>query len=152
MKRFFVALLAACGSASTSTVVEIPPTQDLPPPPPPATVQVVAAPSLMRAGEEWVGRYVCAQGETDLDLHIDRVMGDSLEATFEFSHGPSGAGGSYKMRGTIAPNGQVTLTPGAWIDRPSGYMSVGMHGDVRGTRFAGRMDHESCTTFDLRRR
>ncbi len=151
MKRLFAVALAACGSASTSTVVEVPPPQE-PQPPPPATVQVIAAPSPMRAGEEWVGRYVCAQGETDLDLHVDRVMGDSLEATFEFSHGPSGAGGAYKMRGTIAPNGQVTLTPGAWIDRPSGYVSVGMHGDVQGARFAGRMDHASCTTFDLRRR
>ncbi len=150
MKRLTVVALVACGSASSSTVVEVPP-QDLPPPPPP-TAQVAVAPALMRAGEEWIGRYVCAQGETDLDLHVDRVAGDSIEATFEFSHGPSGAGGAYRMRGSITPSGQVTLVPGAWLDRPSGYVSVGMHGDVQGTRFFGRMDHASCSTFDLRRR
>jgi len=152
MKRFAALALVACGSASSSTVVEVPP-QDLPPPPPPTAQVVVAPPAApMRAGEEWIGRYVCAQGETDLDLRIDRVTGDSIEATFEFSHGPSGAGGAYRMRGTITPGGQVTLVPGPWIDRPSGYISVGMHGDVQGARFFGRMDHSSCSTFDLRRR
>ena len=150
MKYFVFVVLTACGSASTSTVVEVPP-QDLPPPQ--ATVQVVvAAPALMRGGEEWIGRYVCAQGETDLDLHIDRVVGDSVDARFEFSHGPSGAGGVYGMHGTIAPNGQVTLAPGQWIERPPGYVSVGMHGDIQGNRFAGRIDNSSCGTFDLRRR
>ena len=151
MKRlFFLVALAACGSASTSTVVEVPPPQELPQQQ--AAPAPVAAAALMNTGEQWIGRYVCAQGETDLDLHIDRVMGDSIDATFEFSHGPSGAGGVYRMRGTIGPGGQVTLVPGAWIERPSGYISVGMHGDVRGAVFAGRMDHASCSTFDLRRR
>jgi hypothetical protein len=145
MRPLAALALVACGSASSSTVVEIPP-QELPPSPPPALV------TPMNAGEQWIGRYVCAQGSTDLDLHIDRVAGDSIEATFEFSHGPSGAGGAYRMRGTITPSGQVTLVPGPWIERPSGYVSVGMHGDVQGARFFGRMDHASCSTFDLRRR
>ncbi len=152
MKRLALIALAACGPASTSSVVEVPPPQELPQPQQQQVAPTpVAAAALMNAGEQWIGRYVCAQGETDLDLHIDHVMGDTIDATFEFSHGPSGAGGAYRMRGTIA-GAQVTLVPGSWIERPPGYVSVGMHGEVRGAVFAGRMDHASCTTFELRRR
>jgi hypothetical protein len=147
-----VALLAACGGAEGATVVEVPP-QDLPPSPQPVVQeQVVAQAPLMRGGEDWVGVYTCAQGKTDLVLHIDGVSGSSVSAVFEFSHSPSGAGGAYRLLGTIQPDGAVTLVPGAWLDRPSGYISVGMSGRVRGNAFTGRITEESCGSFALTRR
>lgn len=157
MKRLAFLALAACGGGSTSTVVEIPP-QDLPQPQ--ATVQVAAsqpqpaapATALVRPGEDWFGRYVCAQGETDLDLRIENVTADSVEATFIFAHGPSGAAGSYRMRGTISPSGRMRLVPSAWIQRPPNYVMVGMSGELRGDTFSGRIDDPSCSEFVVRRR
>jgi len=108
-----------------------------------------AAPGPMNAGENWMGRYQCAQGSTDLDLRIDAVTGNTIDATFIFAHGPSGAAGSYKMRGSLAPDGSLTLVPGAWVARPANYVSVGMTGIVRGATYSGRIDNPSCSTFNL---
>jgi hypothetical protein len=153
MTRLALALalvLAACAPAASATVVEVPPVE-LPTAPqlPVETATIVATP--MRSHEEWVGTYTCAQGQTDLALHLDRTADGTLEGVFEFSHSPSGAAGAYKMSGSIDPNGNVTLVPGQWLQRPSNYITVGMHGRVRGDRFTGRMDHESCGAFALHR-
>lgn len=155
MKKLAVlSLLVACGGEVS--VVEVPPQQQPPPPPPPPTVQVVtqqapAAVGFMNTGEDWIGQYRCAQGATDLDLHVDLVSGSQIDATFIFAHGPSGAAGSFKMRGTITPDGNVTLVPGAWVARPPNYVSVGMSGSVRGTTFRGRIDNASCGVFIVHR-
>ena len=149
-----LALLLALAGCGEATVVEVgPPPQQLPPPPA-ATVQVQVAPQapgLMNAGENWIGRYQCAQGMTDLDLRIDAVNGNQIDATFIFAHGPSGAAGEYKMRGTIAPDGNLTLVPGAWVARPPNYVSVGMTGVVNGTAYRGRIDNPTCGIFIVRR-
>lgn len=152
--KHLVALLAlsACApAASSATVIEVPPQEALPTPQPTAQVAVQAAP-VMQAGEDWVGTYTCAQGRTTLVLHVDRVSGSTVDAVFQFSHSPSGAAGAYQMRGTLDGSGGVNLVPGRWLDQPQGYVSVGMTGGVRGDAFTGRMDHESCGTFALRRR
>lgn len=144
--------MLACGPPPPS-VVEVPPDQLPQTPQPTAQVVVVeAAPKPLRAGEQWVGKYVCLQGETDLTLHIDDVAGESVDAVFEFSHSPTGAAGAYKMRGNLTADGQVVLVPGQWMDRPPGYVSVGMRGEVHGQLFAGRIDGPGCTDFRLRRR
>ena len=113
--------------------------------------QALGAPGPMNAGENWVGQYRCAQGMTDLDLRIDAVTGSTIDATFIFAHGPSGAAGSYKMRGTLMPDGTLSLAPGPWVARPANYVSVGMTGVVRGATYAGRIDNPSCSTFNLTR-
>lgn len=138
------------------TVVEVPP-QELPTPPPQPTVnvaiqQTAAATPFLRAGEQWIGKYRCAQGETDLALHIERIYGTNVDAVFEFSHAPSGAGGSYHLRGRIDDNGRLAFSPGAWIDQPPGYVTVGMHGVVRGDDYSGRIDNGSCGDFHVSRR
>jgi hypothetical protein len=144
----------ACSPEPSGTVVEIPPPAA--PPLPTVTAQVVlpppSPPVALRSGDEWVGTYTCAQGETDLALHVSRVWGDNVEAVFDFSHGPSGAAGAYEMRGTVGPGGEVTLEPGPWLRHPSGYVSVGMHGTARGDAFSGRIENSSCGGFSLRRR
>ena len=143
-----LALLVACGGEVT--VTEVPPQQQMPLPPPP-TATVAAGPGYINTGEDWIGQYRCAQGATDLDLHIDAVSGNQVDATFIFAHGPSGAAGSFKMRGTIDPNGNVALAPGPWIARPPSYESVGMSGSVHGTTFRGRIDNPSCGVFIVHR-
>jgi hypothetical protein len=95
---------------------------------------------------------MCAQGQTDLALHLDRAGDGSIDGVFEFSHAPSGAGGSYKLRGSVDSNGNVRLVPGPWLDRPRGYVSVGMRGGVHGDTFTGRIDNATCGEFALRRR
>jgi hypothetical protein len=149
MKRLVLlaSLVVACG-ASPAVVVEVPPQQE----PLPQPQQQQPQPQPVATAEEWLGTYTCAQGETDLALHVRHTSPDGLEAVFEFSHGPSNANGSYRMRGTIAPNGEITLVPGEWIDRPRNYVSVGMHGVVRGATFTGQMDNPTCSVFSLRRR
>ncbi len=155
MRRLALAwLLWACAPEASATVVEVPP-QELPTTPQ-ATVQptqpvVVETAGPMRSHEEWVGTYTCAQGETELILHLDCSPDGSLAGVFEFSHSPSGAAGAYKMTGSIDANGSVRLVPGPWLQRPTNYMSVGMHGRVRGDTFTGRMDHPSCGNFSLHR-
>lgn len=147
--------LGACAPEPTGTVVEIAP-QALPPPPPPVTAQVVVVappPAVaLRSGDEWIGTYTCAQGQTDLALHVSRVWGENVEAVFDFSHAPSGASGAYEMRGTASPEGDVELLPGPWLRHPSGYVSVGMRGAVRGDSFTGRIENSTCGGFSLRRR
>jgi hypothetical protein len=113
--------------------------------------QATGGPGPMNAGENWMGRYTCAQGTTDLDLRIDAVTGNTVDATFIFAHGPSGAAGSYKMRGSLMPDGSLTLAPGAWVARPANYVSVGMSGVIRGANYSGRIDNPSCSTFSVTR-
>jgi hypothetical protein len=153
MKTLALALLFACGGEVS--VVEV---QPLPAPPPTVQVQtqmqVASGPGLMNAGEKWNGRYLCAQGLTDLDLRIDAVNGSQIDATFVFLHAPSGAAGSYRMRGAIAPDGRLTLAPfpeDPWIARPPNYVAVGMTGIVTGTTYRGRIDNPSCGTFNVHR-
>lgn len=145
--------VAGCGPTETATVVEVPP-QELPTAT--ATVEIAPPPTpqptLLHAGEEWVGTYQCAQGVTDVVVHIDRVAGSMVDARFEFSHAPSGAAGMYEMRGTVRPDGRAHFVPGRWIQQPPNYIGVGMTGQVQGDAFVGRIDNPSCGGFNVRRR
>ena len=155
MKRAALAALcvAACAPEPTATVVEVPP-QEAPPPPTaaaPALVQAPPAWAPTRSGDEWVGTYTCAQGETDLALHVRQVRDGTIEAVFDFSHAASGASGAYVVVGNVLRN-HVTLQPQQWLRRPPGYVMVGMRGEIRGDTFSGRIDDPSCEGFSLRRR
>ena len=103
-------------------------------------------------GEQWVGTYTCSQGQTDAVLHMNHTGPSTIAGVFEFTHAPTKTHGSFNMTGTIDGNGLVQLTPGAWIDQPPKYVSVGLHGTVQGDSFTGRIDSPSCSTFSLRRR
>jgi hypothetical protein len=108
------------------------------------------APGPFAAGQQWVGTYRCAQGETDLVLRILHVDGARVDAVFDFEHVGSGAAGSYEVHGTVDPEThEVSLAPGAWRRRPRGYESVGMVGRASGERFEGRMDNAACGTFSV---
>ena len=149
-----LALGCGCAESNSATVVEVPPPQqpDLPPPsasPPVARPLGPARPEMALLGD-WRGSYTCAQGETALELHVSRVN-PNVAAVFVFSHGGSGAQGSYSMFGNADPSGDVALRPNEWIDRPPNYIMVGMRGTVRGDVFRGKMQHASCGDFELHR-
>ncbi len=147
-----IALAAAgCAESNSATVVELPPPAqaELPAPsvtaPPPAAR--AAAPGLLG---EWRGTYECAQGSTNLALRVTRVSPE-VAAVFEFSHEGSGAAGAYELRGTAGASGEVSLVPSRWLDRPPGYVMVGMRGTVSGDVFRGRITEPSCAGFEVRR-
>ncbi len=103
-------------------------------------------------GQTWVGTYHCAQGETNLALHITDVDGPDLRALFEFDHPPSGASGLFEMKGGwTVDHRSVTLLPTRWIRKPPNYVTVGMRGTVSvgGRRFMGLVDGPGCTNFAL---
>ena len=146
-------LFTACGGSSDVTVVEVPP-----PAAPLPTAQVTTAPAQTaapaptpRANVEWVGTYVCAQGETDLVLGMQADESGSVNAIFRFSS-PDGTTGSYHMHGTMRDDGVVHLIAGSWIQRPPNYVTVGMTGRIQGNVFAGRIDNSSCGAFSLTKR
>jgi hypothetical protein len=94
---------------------------------------------------------VCTQGETALQLHVTAVDHGKVDAIFEFDHGATH--GTFRMRGTYDDGRQaLDLTPGAWIDRPGNYMTVGMQGHVApdGRTYGGGITGAvGCTTFAL---
>src|SRR4029079_10165746 len=99
------------------------------------------APNPFATTRTWVGEYDCTQGTTGLALRIMDVRGRIVRAIFDFHHVPSGAKGSYVMRGIYDEDTRrVALEPGAWIVRPEDYVPVGMEGEVAldGSLFAGR--------------
>ncbi len=103
----------------------------------------------LRAGDAFTGRYLCAQGVTDLALRVLSAQGASLRVEFVFNHAPSRAAGRYTLTGSCE-GGRVALSPEAWVERPPGYIMVGMEGPApRAGRFDGRITHPSCGWFSL---
>jgi hypothetical protein len=101
----------------------------------------------------WVGEYDCPQGITDMALRVVGVRGDRVDAVYEFNHASSGASGRYNIIGRFDPETRVVnFAPGDWIERPPGYVTVGMRGRVSndGVTFHGRITHPRCGTFSLR--
>lgn len=117
------------------------------PPPPEASENPFA---LTRT---WVGEYDCPQGLTDMRLKVVGVRGERVDAIYEFRHAPTGAAGSYHISGRFDfRSGRVSFSPGAWIERPPNYVTVGMDGRIEGNgaRFEGRITHPRCGMFSLR--
>ena len=105
------------------------------------------------AGQVWKGSYICSQGPTDLTLRIQSADDSRVDVVFDFSHGPTGAYGAYRMSGTYDPSTRgLRLTAGSWIRQPPGYMSVDMSGtvDEKRTVFTGKILNSSCSDFEVR--
>jgi hypothetical protein len=153
-----VFLVAACTPVQLP-VIEIAPATGTAPSPvvvapavaPPPEVTATVGKNPFVTGQEWRGVYVCAQGETDLFLQIRRVQGDFVRAVFAFFHDGSGASGAYEVAGQWdARTSQLVLTPGEWLRKPSGYVSVGLSGKVTSDVYEGKVDHATCGTFSVR--
>jgi serine/threonine protein kinase/TPR repeat protein len=106
------------------------------------------AKSPFLGGESWRGQYTCAQGITDLVLRIlDAGSDDRVTALFDFDYGHGKTTGRFLASGTYdAARGSIAFTPGAWIEQPANYVTVGFSGQVslQKTIFAGRVDNASC--------
>lgn len=102
----------------------------------------------------YVGRYLCAQGWTDMTLTVVDVEGNRVQMRGDFVHAASNTRGSYLLRGFCLPRTRrMLLSPQAWVQRPPGYMMVGMTGSLSpdGRLFSGRMRNSSCGDFSFTR-
>lgn len=83
----------------------------------------------------WRGTYKCGQGMTGLDLTVEPAPGGGLVAEFYFYAIPSNPevpSGRFRMSGSVTPSGVVRLlaSDDNWIDRPPGYLVVGLVGSI----------------------
>lgn len=106
----------------------------------------------------WTGTYTCVQGLTRLELDIDAGDGPGeVTATFSFSAHPSNPDvptGSFAMAGTATEEDGLVLEPGAWIDRPGRFETVGLTAPLPSPpdRMTGTVEGASaCTTFEVTR-
>lgn len=130
-----------------------------------AAVLLFASAAPVRAGDlagVWTGRYICAQGETAVQLTI-RDVGSRLWAVFAFSatpENPDVPSGAFEMRGRLLQGRTVVLNAGRWIDRPGDYDVVHLRGETRIENgidiIEGRVLFDAapgaCTVFRVERR
>lgn len=105
-----------------------------------------------QSSRRWEGHYFCGQGKTELVLEITAVNGNNIEAIFHFFHSPSGSKGSFVLIGEYDPsNSGVSFAPHNWIERPPGYSTVGMKGNIyeNPKRYEGNIIHPNCGSFSL---
>lgn len=123
---------------------------------PSPTVAGTASPARRDVAGRWKGTYTCAQGLTGFDLDISDEGGGAVSAVFSFGPVESNPGvpnGSYSMSGRLDPR-SLTLTPEAWIEKPSGYVMVGLAAELPGDDpdvLSGTVTSSSCTTFRVAR-
>ena len=123
---------------------------------PSPTPTASASPRSRDVTGRWKGTYTCGQGLTGFDLDIADEGGGAVSAVFRFGPVESNPGvpnGSYSMTGRLEPR-SLTLTPKAWIERPSGYVMVGLVAELPGADpdvLAGTVTNAACTTFRVSR-
>lgn len=111
----------------------------------------------------WEGAYTCGQGLTALKLVIEAKSTTDIDAVFLFSAHPQNLNvpsGSFRMKGNLEVfNSQdipdvLDLKATTWINRPSGYVTVDLRGDVSQSkrRITGNVATPGCSTFDVVKR
>ncbi len=106
---------------------------------------------------EWVGTYLCGQGETGLTLHLQSDSGGTVAGLFHFwplASNPGAAEGCFLMAGRPAGGKlpELRLTAGRWLLQPADYVTVDLAAtlDAEG-QLAGTVGGPGCTSFLLRR-
>jgi hypothetical protein len=134
----------------------------------PSNTTARSAPSDLRS--VWRGSYVCGQGPTALQLSLNRTCGRgeaeqprvtcSIAGTFEFgplAENPAVPHRSYRVTGTMVENARgelaFVIAPREWIERPDGYVMVGLQATTDATRHQmdGRIDDNACGAVTLTR-
>jgi hypothetical protein len=88
-----------------------------------------------------------------LTLRIQSTNALEVHVVFDFSHGPTGAYGAYRMSGKYVPSTHgLKLIAGEWIRQPPNYMTVDMSGTVDTGRsvYTGKILNSSCSDFEVR--
>ena len=97
----------------------------------------------------WSGSYVCAQGETPLELYVTTAPNGVPAALFHFGDGSAERPeGCFSMIGSQTP-GALVFTAHAWLLRPPDYVTVNLLGSVAQTRYTGWVSGPGCTSFVL---
>lgn len=122
-----------------------------------ALLLMLAAPAAARdIAVSWQGSYVCGQGTTALTLTIATNDKSRIAALFHFGPTPENQSvptGCFEMAGRFDPvTGRLQLEPAFWITQPTGYVMVGLAGEIQGDALSGRVDGLGCTAFRLVRR
>ena len=115
-----------------------------------------ASPGSRDVTGRWKGTYTCGQGLTGFNLDISDEGGGAVSAVFSFGPIESNPGvpnGRYSMTGRLDPR-LLTLTPKVWIEKPSGYVMVGLVAELPGEDpevLSGTVTNSACTTFRVTR-
>jgi hypothetical protein len=97
----------------------------------------------------WTGTYVCAQGETPLELYVTTPAGGTPTALFHFGDGSADRPeGCFAMAGSQTPAAMV-FTATDWRLRPPGYVTVNLLGSIAQGHYTGMVAGPGCTSFDL---
>jgi hypothetical protein len=118
------------------------------------TRTVVPAGRDERIAGTWEGYYRCRGDRRGLRLVVTPAEQGRFRATAAFyplPGQPSVESGSFAMNGYLSPLGMVAR-PDYWIERPGGYIMLGLSAPVSGTepvRLEGRTDGGSCDRFAL---
>ncbi|MBX3198765.1 MAG: hypothetical protein KF894_11565 [Labilithrix sp.] len=125
-----------------------------------------------RAGERWVGSYVCRQGSTDMTIAFEEVRRAArskddvfdVEAVLEFrfdGNGPLGHAaveGAARMSGKYdAKTRRLRLVGEEWLEQPPGYALVNLVGAVSQAAspslpmtYVGTVEGPGCSSFSAR--
>lgn len=105
----------------------------------------------------WEGAYECGQGDTGLSLEISEgAATGELTAVFHFRKIPSNPDvpeGSYRMKGFLE-DGKLRLRRLEWIDRPEGFVMVGLNALITERQpqtIAGTVSNVGCGAFEIDR-
>lgn len=118
-----------------------------------STLSAASASDDLLSGS-WEGEYRCGQGKTSLTVTLE--PGGS-GWTGQFAFGPHAENrnipsGSFKLSARMDGD-DVVFKPGSWIDRPSGYGTVGLEGRLSSSlkTITGKVTSSACGPFSLTR-
>ena len=100
--------------------------------------------------QTWEGWYKCSNIKTDLSVKIISCVGNRITAIFKFDTGK--VKGSYYVTGEYNPSTHaIDLKPNKWINKPFGYVMVGIMGTVSGNgrTWNGDVTNGRCDDFML---
>lgn len=106
---------------------------------------------------KWTGTYVCGQGQTGLKVTIkDWVSEKEMSGEFHFypldATNKRAAEGKFEIFVSYNPSSKnIVARPGPWIEKPSGFFTVGFRGNVKGGDIVGVIDSSGCGSMKVTR-
>ena len=107
---------------------------------------------------EWEGKYTCSQGVTGVTIAIDQTGNKVIAelSLYPVAENPNIPRGLAKYEGNFNSISRRMIFPeGTWLNNPGLFWTAfGFQGqfDENLEIFSGKMDHRSCTIFNLRRK